>query len=178
MSNSGNENWWPGTQRVTRREFFVDRRGRDGRALPPYIDRGNVALIWAQGSWAGSGRLPGGAEGIRTDFRRGPRDPTKSVISCACQLRLHSRKSGTEASRRISCTRSLRPAVHGVAGARWFPSSKTTRRRYRKREIIQSSRAANASARPMRANARATLVDVFSETRRCDAIPLACAAGH
>jgi hypothetical protein len=37
---------------------------------------------------------------------------------------------------------------------------------YRKREIIQSARDANASARPMRANARAILVDALGESHR------------
>jgi site-specific DNA recombinase len=37
---------------------------------------------------------------------------------------------------------------------------------YRKREIIQSARGANASARPMRANARAILVDALGDAHR------------
>jgi hypothetical protein len=37
---------------------------------------------------------------------------------------------------------------------------------YRKREIIQSARDANASARPMRANARAILIDALGDSHR------------
>ena len=43
----------------------------------------------------------------------------------------------------------------------WTPPSP-----YRKREIIQGSRDANASARPMRANARAILFDALGDAHR------------
>src|SRR5271170_4266896 len=60
----------------------------------------------------------------------------------------------------------LSEAGEGEAGARtltlpWLPPSP-----HRKREIIQGASNANASARPMRANTRAILVDAFRDAHR------------
>jgi hypothetical protein len=51
-------------------------------------------------------------------------------------------------------------------GARTLTVPWTLPSPYRKREIIQSARDANASARPMRANAHAILVDALGESHR------------
>jgi hypothetical protein len=60
----------------------------------------------------------------------------------------------------------LSAAAETDVGARTLTVPWTLPSPYRKREIIQSVRDANASARPMRANARAILVDALGESHR------------
>ena len=60
----------------------------------------------------------------------------------------------------------LSEAAEADLGARTLTVPWTTPSPYRKREIIQSARDANASARPMRASARAILVDALGDSHR------------
>jgi hypothetical protein len=60
----------------------------------------------------------------------------------------------------------LSEAVEAEADARTLTFPWTLPSPYRKREIIQGASDANTSARPMRANARAVLIDDLHEARR------------
>jgi site-specific DNA recombinase len=60
----------------------------------------------------------------------------------------------------------LSEAAEAAVGARTLTVPWTLPSPYRKRGIIQSRRDANASARPMRANARAILVDALGDSHR------------
>jgi hypothetical protein len=60
----------------------------------------------------------------------------------------------------------LSEAAEAAVGAKTFTVPWTLPSPYRKREIIQSARDANVSARPMRANARAILVDALGDSHR------------
>jgi DNA invertase Pin-like site-specific DNA recombinase len=60
----------------------------------------------------------------------------------------------------------LSEAAEADVGARTLTVPWTLPPHHRKREIIQSARDANASARPMRANARAILVDALGDSHR------------
>jgi site-specific DNA recombinase len=60
----------------------------------------------------------------------------------------------------------LLEAAEADVGARTVTVPWTQPSPYRKREIIQSARDANASARPLRANARAILVDALGDSHR------------
>jgi hypothetical protein len=60
----------------------------------------------------------------------------------------------------------LSEATEADVGARTLTVPWTLPSPYRKREIIHSGRDANTSARPMRANARAILVDALGESHR------------
>jgi hypothetical protein len=60
----------------------------------------------------------------------------------------------------------LSEAVEAEADARTLTFPWTLPSPYRKREIIQGASNANTSARPMRANARAVLIDALHEAHR------------
>jgi hypothetical protein len=68
--------------------------------------------------------------------------------------------------RRAAIQLELSEAAETDVGARTLTVPWTPPSPYRKRAIIQSARDANASARPMRANARAILVDALGDSHR------------